>query len=128
MGRAAVALSRAMPGRGERSEHRGSIFSEARYIVDDHRMRMKPPMINACLVLAENADLGPPMLLKVVQEWLLANEIGLRQLIYRPALIPIEDERLPSCSADPQIAAALRFASAGSRAIRCGRRFGNGPG
>jgi hypothetical protein len=104
--RAAVALSASAVG-NPRIE---STFSEARFIINDHRMRMKPPTINSCLVLAENADLGEPLLLKVVQEWLLANEMGFRHLIYRPALIPIDDDRLPSCPADPQIAAALRFA------------------
>jgi hypothetical protein len=73
-------------------------------------MRMKPATINACLVMAEPVDPDRAVLLNVVQQWLLANEMNFRHLVYRPGLIPIEADKLPSYPANTQIADALRFA------------------
>jgi hypothetical protein len=103
--RAAVVLAASAVG-NPRIE---AVFSECRYIVDDYRMRMSPATVNACLVLAENVDVGAPVLRQVVTDFLIAREMNFRGLIYRPSLIPTDDT-LPARPADPQVAAALRFA------------------
>jgi hypothetical protein len=69
---------------------------------------MKPATLNACLVLAENRDLGLPVLQTIVDEWLMAQQMNFRRLIYRPSLIA-DDESWPTLPDDPQIAAVLRF-------------------
>jgi hypothetical protein len=62
--RAAVALSASAAGY-PRIE---PTFSESRYILDDHRMHMKPTTINAGWIMAGNIDLGRSVLLNVVQQ------------------------------------------------------------
>ena len=86
-----------------------SAFSTAKFIQDDHRMCMKAPTLNACLIFSENRDLAMVVLKRLINEWLMAQEMNFRRLIFRPSLIA-DDSSWPDMPEDRQIASVLRFA------------------
>jgi hypothetical protein len=67
--------------------------------------------------MSENRDLALPVLTNVVNEWLIAQQMNFRRLVYRPSWFP-DDVSWRELPDDPHVADILRFAMGMERPTR----------